>query len=356
MRKKKILVGGAGGAPSEGVIKSLLLLNEEEIIGMGSVPSDLAMSSASKRYLVPFSNAPEYKDALLRILKTEQPHLLHAQNDLEVFHISKIRDDVEECGTKLFMPAHRVIDTCVDKWKTWLAFSKAGLRVPNNILINDRRDLRRAFSELGDEKGTIWLRYSSIGGGGVGSIPTNNYEMGKAWIDRFDGWGSFVAAEMLTPQTITWMSLWYQGELVVAQTRKRSGWVHGNRSASGVTGVTKVGETVSDETVTKVAIDSIYAVDDAPHGLYGVDMAFDKHGFPNPTEINISRFFTTILFFTHAGLNMPGIYKNLALYGMSPTNMKAVNPLPDGLLWLRGMDTEPMLTTKQAMEERFLCL
>ena len=42
----KILIGGAGGAPSEGVINSLLLSKkQEEIIGMGAVPSDLVMSN-----------------------------------------------------------------------------------------------------------------------------------------------------------------------------------------------------------------------------------------------------------------------------------------------------------------------
>ena len=40
----KILIGGAGGAPSEGVINSLLLSEKkEEILGMGSVPSDLVL-------------------------------------------------------------------------------------------------------------------------------------------------------------------------------------------------------------------------------------------------------------------------------------------------------------------------
>jgi carbamoyl-phosphate synthase large subunit len=37
----------------------------------------------------------------------------------------------------------------------------------------------------------------------------------------------------------------------------------------------------------------------------GVDMAYDRNNVPNPNEINISRFFTTVLFFTEAGLNMP---------------------------------------------------
>ena len=94
---EKILIGGAGGAPSEGVIRSLLQSEKkEEIIGMGSIPSDLAMSAAKRRYVVPYANTPEYKDELMKVLAAERPGLIHFQNDLEVYHASLIRDDIME--------------------------------------------------------------------------------------------------------------------------------------------------------------------------------------------------------------------------------------------------------------------
>ena len=353
----KILIAGAGGAPSEGVIRSLLMSEKhEEIIGMGSVPTDLVLSHAKRKYIVPFANDAAYKDELMKILTKEKPTLAHFQNDLEVWHASRIRDDIQSVGTKLFMPEHQVIDTCVSKWKSWVAFKKAGITVPENIFINDEKDLKRAFRELGDHDGKIWLRAERMGGGGMGSIPTNDYDMAKSWIDRYEGWGSFIAAEMLTSQTITWLSIWYEGELIVAQTRKRTGWIHGNRSASGVTGVTKVGTTCSDDAVTEIAVKSIMAVDKKPHGIFGVDLTYDSNGVPNPTEINISRFFTTIYFFTKAGLNMPVIFKDLGIYGEKPHLKKNVNPLPDGLLWLRGMDTEPRLMTHEEMQKELIQL
>lgn len=138
---------------------------------------------------------------------------------------------------------------------------------------------------------------SSVGGGGKGALPTNDFSFAKGWIERYSGWGDFVAAEMLTPDTVTWLSIWHEGELIVAQTRLRKGWTHGNRTVSGVTGVTKIGQTYSNEEVDRIAIATIMAVTDRPHGIFGVDMAYDKEGIPNPTEINISRFFTTVFFF-----------------------------------------------------------
>lgn len=353
----KILIGGAGGAPSEGVIRSLLMSNKhEEIIGMGSVPSDLALSHAQRKYLVPYANNVAYKDELMKILTKEKPALVHFQNDLEVWYASKMRDDIQSVGTKVFMPDHSVIDTCVSKWKSWMAFKRAEIVVPENIFINNESDLKRAFNDLGDHDGNIWLRSESMGGGGIGSIPTNDYEMAKSWINRYNGWGSFIAAEMLTSQTITWLSIWYEGELIVAQTRKRTGWIHGNRSASGVTGVTKVGTTCSDDVVTEIAQKAVMAVDKKPHGIFGVDMTYDINGVPNPTEINISRFFTTIYFFTRAGLNMPVIFKDLALYGEKPHLENNINPLPDGLVWLRGMDTEPVLSTMEQFDKNIIKL
>lgn len=343
---KKILVAGCGGAPSEGVVKSLLIANDgEEIIGMGSEPTDLVLSHASKKYVVPYSNTPQYKSFLFRVLKKEHPDFLHAQNDLEIYEISKMRADIESAGTKLFMPRHEVIDTCVNKFKSYLKWHQAGIKVPENIFIKDEDDLKRAFDKLSDADGKIWLRSTDIAGGGRGALPTNDYEFAKRWISRFNGWGNFTAAEMLTPNTVTWLSIWYEGELVVAQTRIRKGWTHGNRTLSGVTGVTKVGQTYSSDVVTDIAINAIKAVDDRPNGIYGVDMAYDRNDIPNPTEINIARFFTTVLFFTKAGLNMPKIYKDIALYNEFPSLEKRINPLPDGLLWMRGMDTEPRLMT-----------
>ena len=348
---KKILVAGAGGAPTEGVVFSLLKNPNNYVIGMGSEPTDVILSKADKKYYVPYANTNKYKDKLLEILNKEKPDLVHFQNDLEIYHSSLIREEIKATGTKIFMPDHSVIDTCVHKYKSYQAFKKAGVIVPVNITIDTEEDLKRAFKELGDSQGKIWLRDSGIGGGGKGALPTSDYTLAKSWIDHYKGWGDFIAAEMLTPKTVTWLSVWHEGELILAQTRAREGWTHGNRAISGVTGVTKVGVTVSDEQVTQIAINTVKAVSDKPHGIFGVDMAYDKNGIPNPTEINISRFFTTVRFFTEAGINFPEIFKQLALGEKISIKKGIINPLESGLMWVRGMDTEPRLVVKDSLEQ-----
>ena len=101
---------------------------------------------------------------------------------------------------------------------------------------------------------------------------------------------------MLTDRSVTWQSIWYEGELVVAQARRRLRWNYGNRTLSGVTGITGVAETCSDEDVTRIALDAISAIDSRPHGVFCVDMTYDRNaGCPIPLRSISGRFFTTSL-------------------------------------------------------------
>lgn len=347
---KRILIAGAGGAPSEGVIFSLMKNKDYEIFGMGADSTDLVCSLAPFKRLIPYASEESYQDALVQIIEEVHPDFIHFQNDAEIFVASRMRHIFDSYNVGYFLPRHEVIDTCVHKYKSYLAFAEAGVRVPKNLLIENEEQLSESFSELGNREGKIWLRSSAIGGGGKGSLATADFDFAKAWITANKGWGSFLAAEMLTSRTVTWQSIWSKGNLVVAQARKRSGWIHGSRSISGITGVTKVGTTTSDKQVDEIAISSILAVDKAPNGLYGVDMTYDADGIPNPTEINIARFFTTIRFFTEAGLNMPDIYTQIGLGFEAPNFDRRINPLPENLCWLRGMDREPQLFTEESIK------
>jgi hypothetical protein len=336
----KIYIGGAGGAPSNNFINSLHKSKRKDyLVGGSSCATDLFLADVHEKYLVPLAGSEAYEAHILKLLKKIKPNFLHVQNDFEVRAISNIRNEIESLGVKLFMPKHETIESCVDKLKSYAIWRQKGIKVPETILLNCEEGLHNAFITLGK---TIWIR-AIEGGGGKGALPTDNFNFAKIWIDRFNGWGHFTASELLSKDTVTWQSIWYKGQLIVAQTRRRLSWNFGNRTLSGVTGITGVGETFSDEVVDKIAESAILAIDSEPHGIFSVDMTYDFSGVPNPTEINISRFFTTHYFFTEAGINFPEIYVNLGLEGIAPQLTKKINPLPDGLLWIRGMDVEPVL-------------
>ena len=330
----RIYVGGAGGAPSNNFIRSLReSARRDHLIGASSVASDLFLADVDERHVVPYASSPAYPSAMLSLLSRTSPDFLHVQNDFEVRSVSRLRDRIEALGVRLYLPAAATVETCVNKGQSYEAWSRAGLKVPRTFLLRKPSDLRRAFETLG---ATIWIR-ATEGGAGRGALPADSYELARIWIDRFDGWGAFTAAELLTQRSVTWQSIWFEGELVVAQTRKRRSWNFGDRTLSGVTGITGVGETCSDPGVDRVALDAIRSIDPRPHGIFSVDMTYDHGGVPNPTEINIGRFFTTHYFFTKAGLNFPEIYCNIALESRFPVLERNINPLADGLVWIRGM-------------------
>ena len=89
---------------------------------------------------------------------------------------------------------------------------------------------------------------------------------------------TFTAASMLGRNSITWQSIWWEGELIVAQTRRRYEWAFSSRAPAGVTGVTRVAATVADPEIDELARASILAIDPAPHGVFGVDMTYSRMG------------------------------------------------------------------------------
>jgi carbamoyl-phosphate synthase large subunit len=343
----RIQLGGAGGAPTNNFIKSLRVSKRKDyLIGMSCIPTDLFLADVDEKYIVPLAKAADYPQKLLALLKKSRPELLHVQHDYEVRAVSRLREQITALGVKLYLPDANTIENCVDKQKSAAIWQRAGICIPKTLLLNNENDLRLAF----DRWGEVWIR-AIEGAGGNGALPTSNFVFAKNWINYFQGWGKFTAAEMLTDKSVTWQSIWYQGELILAQTRRRRSWNFADRTLSGVTGVTGVGETCSDITVDRVAQDAIFAIDAKPHGVFSVDMTYDKSGLPNPTEINIGRFFTTHYFFTKAGINFPEIFCNIVLDGKFPIFNKKINPLPDGLLWIRGMDTEPVLISVEELEK-----
>jgi len=349
----KIYIAGAGGAPSNNFIKSIREgCPDDYLIGATSNPSDIFLADVDERYVVPPALHPNYKTSILSLLEKTQPDFIHLQHDFEVREISRMREAVHAFGVKTFLPDKETVENCVDKERSYQIWKQAGVPVPRTILITDENDLKAAFEELGS---VVWLR-AVEGGGGRGALPADNYDFARLWIERFDGWGNFTAAECLTKDTVTWLSLWNEGELVVAQTRKRRSWNFGDRTLSGVTGITGVAETFSSEAVDEIALASIKTIDPKPHGIFGVDMTYDLKGVPNPTEINIGRFFTTHYFFTKAGLNMPKIMRDIVIEEKLPALTKKINPLPDGLVWIRGMDVSPVLTTVSELEKFEKCL
>lgn len=342
---KRILVTGAGGSPSTNFVRSLRESPEKfHLIGVDCNKYYLQRAETDERHMVPETGDPRYFDILREIIKETKAELVYSQPDQEIEVTSERR---AELGARVFLPAHETIRICQDKFESFKRWKAAGLTVPDTMLLRDENDLKLAFDRYGAE---LWLRAIISPGGGKGSFRAKDFETGRAWIEFCKGWGRFTAAEALRPESTTWTALYKDGELIVSQARERLYWEFGNRAPSGVTGVTGTGVTVTDPKLDQLGLKAVAAVDGKPNGIFAVDFTFDTRGVPNPTEINIGRFFTTHLFFTRAGLNMPYLFVKLAFGEPLPPIASKFSPLKPGLAWVRGMDFLPVLTDVETIE------
>lgn len=348
---KNILVTASGGPSSLSFTRSLQDADPKgkkyRLIGVDADKLCVHRSQCEKFYLCPKATDPSYIPFILEIIKKESIDFMHTQPEIEVYIVGKNRERILKSGCKLLMPDQKIIELFRDKAKSYHLWKNAGIKVPFNIEINKPEDLKIAFDKFGED---IWIR-ETIGAAGKGSLSRPTYEVALYHINQSKSWGHCVAAEHLTSRTVTWQSIWFNGSLVVAQARERLGWAFGNRTQSGVTGLTGVGVTISDPGLDELAQKCIMAAGPAPHGIYSVDLTYDKDGVPNPTEINIGKFFTTHHFLTKTGCNMPAILVDLA-FSEYKGDFNILNPCKSGMYWLRGMDVVPVLLSKDEIDQK----
>lgn len=341
---KRILVTGAGGSPAANFVRSLRLSSEKVfIVGTDCDKYNLQRSETDASYLSPECDNRNYINFLNYLIRKHELEFLHIQNDKEISVISENRERLE---IKTYLPSKETVRICQNKFASYERWQNGGIKVPRTIKVGDVGDLKKAYKSF---KNKIWIREIS-GAGGKGSLAPKDFGQACSWIDFHQGWGKFLAAELLSPNSVTWMSIWKAGKLIVAQGRKRLYWELAKISPSGITGVTGAGLTIADKKLDKIALASILAIDPKPQGIFSVDLTYDFSGIPNPTEINIGRFFTTHEFFTRAGLNMPEIFIRVAYGEKLPYIKRRVNPLKNGFVWVRGVDFLPILTTENKIE------
>lgn len=341
---KRILVLGAGGSASTNFVRSLRLAPEKfYLIGVDCNKYYLQRAETELKYLGVSADDKNYIPILNKIIEMTGAEFVHAQNDAEVYAISENR---EKLKCKTFFPSHNTVTICQNKYLSNLLWHRAGFKRPKTFLIDNGEELVVAYKEI---QGEMWIR-DIQGAGGKGSLKTGKFEVARNWIEYNNGWGHYTVAEYLSEQSTTWSSIWEDGELIVGQGRKRLYWELGPAFISGVSGATGGGITEDNPIVVWNAIKAIQAIDKKPHGIYSVDLTYGQDGIPYPTEINIGRFFTTHYFFSKAGLNLPYIYVKLA-YEEEIPHTEMINPLPNDLVWIRGMDFEPILTTMDKIKE-----
>lgn len=334
----KVLILGAGGAAANGFCRALRLAGGYQLVGTNSSETDLWLSECETNHLIPrVDDYAAWQIAVDRVIRKEKPDFIHAQSDGEVEGLGRFRSLAHMHGVKTFLPRQPVIELCRDKWRSYERWRDFGLTVPFTRLVKSPIEITAQLCH-----GEVWMR-PRVGAGGQKSLRTDDGSLAKGWWRQHRS-TEFTIAECLTPRSVTVQQLYWKGQLVCSQQRTRESWANAGSTTTGVSGSTGVGVTSSHVEADRVADLAVAAVDDQPHGLYGVDMAYNAAGTPCPTEINIGRFFTTAPeFFAMAGLNMASYYTMTGIAGGEQMRALGRNPIPDGYRWVRGMDKLPVL-------------
>jgi carbamoyl-phosphate synthase large subunit len=114
-----------------------------------------SIQEADRGFILPRVDSPEYFDRLLDICEEYQVKLLIPLNDLELPLLARQRDMFLKMGTIPLISAPETIDTCFDKWKSFLFFTNCGISVPKTYL--SLADTRQAIAN-GDLKFPIVVK------------------------------------------------------------------------------------------------------------------------------------------------------------------------------------------------------
>ena len=338
---KRVLVTGAGGAPSANFVDALRLADERfHVVGCDASPEMLELAAVDARYLVPRVDDDAYLDELHAIVAAEQIDVVHAQPDGEVLFLARHREAI---GARTFLPATAVVELCQDKGALGARLRGAGVAAPRFELAGSRDELATAASAILSNNERAWVR-ARRGAGSRAALPVSTAEQALAWSDwwaseRSVAHAEFMVSEFLPGREFGFQSLWRDGELVTGQARERVQYLFGHLYPSGQSSSPSIARTVDRPDVEELAANAVRAVDASATGVFCVDVKENGDGVPLVTEINAGRFFTTSNFLAHAGLNMPWAYVRLALGEELPP----LTRVDAGLYWVRMVDMGFML-------------
>lgn len=345
----RILVTGAGGSAGSNFIDSLRISNIAcHIVATDASPHMLMLSRAEDRFLLPRASDPHYQDAIQKLSVQHDIDVVWAQPDSELRIISQIRDRLPAT----FIPENQKIIEGSDKQAILSRLQLAGVAVPMSRTSDSEDEYVEICRELLLEHQSLWVRARS-GAGSRASLPVSTPDQAINWIkwwirEKGLGWADFQVSERLPGKEFAFQSLWQHGKLISGEARQRISYLYGFLTPSGQSSTPAIAVTTRDEHVLSQGRESVLAFDPNPHGIYCVDMKEDQHGRLKTTEINVGRFFTTMNFLAHAGINMPEMAVRAALgEELQPLGMGNVE---EDLYWIRMVDMGFKLVSKKDLD------
>lgn len=342
---KRVLITSGGGYLAIGISRALKAAPEPiHIIGTDSSRYHLHQADADELHLIPRADHPKFVEVLAEVAAESNADFIWPMHDAEIDVISSVAN---ELPAKTWLPPSEVIQLGRDKMATFRRLRAAGVPVPESMFVNSRDDIKEALGRFGE----VWLRANS-GAGANGAFRASNIEHATAWLDINNGWGKFMAAEVLPgPFDHSWEGIWKDGELIVSQVM--------TRLVRGSTGISIPG--VRSRTVSKsdappgvhpAAEQAVRAMMQRPDGIFRVDLLANASGASCVTEVDAGRLGAGGMAYWHEyGYNFPHIALKLGFGEPVEFETPVINPFSKDLVKIQGINRDVVLLRMGEIED-----
>ena len=344
----KILINGVGGPTPRNLAKSLRnysRLEDLKLVGTDINPYAIGLYQKhlfDKTYLIPRASAPDYWEAIERVIAENDIEFAMVQPELEVLEWSKRLKERGNLPCKALIPNFDLTQVLINKARTTEVLEPVEDLVPKSYSFHrDRLNLKELTSVLSYP---FWIR-SSSGTSGLGSLKIEDELSLRNWLTINPNVQEFIASEYLPGRNYACKLLYWEGQLLQAACGERVYYIMSKVAPSGITGNTSFGRLLNRPDLFEIstkAMDLLFEATNTPkHGFFTVDLKEAADGRPLITEINV-RMVAFNNCFAAGGINFSESILKL-LFGENIETDNVLHEFEDGLIFLRDVDEDPVI-------------
>ena len=345
-----VLITGVGGPTPLGIAKSLLMNNNEYNINLIGVDADPLAPGLynnklfSKTYRVPDASHQDYWPVITGLIQKENIHFAIPVPETEIIEWAKfLKENTLSCQT--LIPDYEIAQFLFNKLRVSEALVDHGL-APETHELHDIDDAKLIGDKLGYP---YWVRVKS-GAGALGSFKINRQRDIENWLKVNPGKTGFIASPFLPGRNYACKILLNEGDVVMAATGERIGYLLSSSAPSGISGMCAHGRLINDTDLferAKKALDIIFnQFGKKPHGMFTIDSKASQDNIPYITEINLRA-----VSFTHA-FSMAGANfakKTLEVFYLNQDYKSHFHYFDKDYRFIRGVDSDLFLIEEEKL-------
>lgn len=147
----KIAVTGGGALLGQGILRALRRSSLRlHTVALDVSPLSAGLYWADEAHLVPLANAPDYLDAMRRMLAKVRPDVLLVGTDVELAPLAAQRAELErEFSVQILVSSPEVVAIADDKYETACFFKKHDFSAPVSALGHDKPGIAAVIASSG---------------------------------------------------------------------------------------------------------------------------------------------------------------------------------------------------------------